>query len=67
MWHSTLELKDIGLFDLTMMRVIKNSEYLYRDVYFRANLMKRIKKNFRVLSNAVEDLSRGLLGSFRIK
>ncbi len=25
------------------------------DGYFRANLMKRIKNNFKVLSNAVED------------
>jgi hypothetical protein len=52
---STLGLKDIGLFDLTKMKVIKNPEYLYPDVEFRANLMKRIKNNFRVLSNAVED------------
>lgn len=53
--QSTLELKDIGLFDLTRMEVIKNPEYLYPDVDFRANLMKRIKNNFRVLTNAVDD------------
>lgn len=52
---STLELKDIGLFDLTRREVIKNSEYLYPDAYFRANLMERIKNNFKVLTNAVED------------
>ncbi len=52
---STLESKDIGLFDLTKMKVIKNPEYLYPDVDFRANLMKRIKNNFRTLTNAVED------------
>ncbi len=53
--QSTLELNDIGLFDLTRMKVIKNPEYLYPDVDFRANLMKRIKYNFRVLTNAVDD------------
>ncbi|MDP2845374.1 MAG: hypothetical protein Q8N79_04775, partial [Candidatus Methanoperedens sp.] len=40
---STFGLKDIGLFDLTKMKVIKNSDYLYPDVDFRANLMGRIK------------------------
>jgi hypothetical protein len=52
---STLELEYIGLFDLTRMEVIKNPEYLYPDADFRANIMKRIKNNFKVLSNAVED------------
>ncbi len=52
---STLGLKDTGLFDLTSMSVMKCSEYLFPDVGFRANLMKRIKNNFRVLSNAMED------------
>ena len=52
---STLESKDIGLFDLTKMKVIKNPEYLYPDVDFQANLMKRIKNNFRTLTNAVDD------------
>lgn len=53
--ESTLELKDIGLFDLTLMKVIKSPNYLYPDVDFRANLMGRIKNNFKVLSNAVDD------------
>lgn len=61
---STLELKNIGLFDLTRMRVIKNSEYLYPDVDFRANLMSRIKNNFKVLSNAVEDPFQRTIGEF---
>lgn len=52
---STLELKDIGLFDLGRMKVVKNPGYLYPDVEFRANLMTRIKNNFKVLTNAVED------------
>ena len=52
---STLELKDIGLFDLGRMKVVKNPGYLYPDVEFRSNLMRRIKNNFRVLSDAVED------------
>ena len=52
---STLDMEDIGLFDLTRMKVIKNSEYLYPDVDFRANLMGRIKNNFKVLTNAVDD------------
>ncbi len=51
----TLDIKDIGLFDLTKMRVIKNPEYLYPDAGFRANMMKRIKKHFKVLTNAVDD------------
>jgi hypothetical protein len=37
------------------MKVIKKPEYLYPDVDFRANLMGRIKNNFKVLTNAVED------------
>ncbi len=52
---STLELKDIGLFDLCKMKVVKNPGYLYPDVEFRSNLMKRIKNNFNVLTNAVDD------------
>jgi len=52
---STLELKDIGLFDLGRMKVIKDPGYLYPDVEFRSNLMKRIKNNFKVLGNAVDD------------
>ncbi len=52
---STLDLEDIGLFDMTRMNVIKSPDYLYRDVDFRANLMRRIKNNFKVLSNAVDD------------
>jgi hypothetical protein len=52
---STLELKDIGLFDLGKMKVIKIPGYLYPDVEFRSNLMTRIKNNFKVLTNAVED------------
>lgn len=53
--RSTLELKDIGLFDLGRMKVVKNPGYLFPDVKFRSNLMKRIKNNFKVLTNAVED------------
>lgn len=41
----------MGLFDLTRMKVIKSSDYLYPDVDFRANLMGRIKNNFKVLTN----------------
>jgi hypothetical protein len=52
---NTLELKDIGLFDLSRMKVIKDPGYLYPDVEFRSNLMQRIKNNFNVLTNAVED------------
>ncbi len=52
---STLEIKDIGLFDLTRMEVIKNPAYLYPDTDFRANIMMRIKNNFKVLTNAMED------------
>lgn len=53
--RNTLELADIGLFDLTTMKVIKTPEYLYPDVELRANIMKRIKNNFKVLANAVDD------------
>lgn len=52
---STLKLKDIGLFDLSRMKVIKNLGYLFPDMEFRSNFMKRITKNFKVLTNAVED------------
>ena len=55
---STLELKDIGLFDLSRMKVVKNPGYLYPDVEFRANLMTRIKNNFKVLTNAVDPFQR---------
>ncbi len=51
----TLEIKDIGLFDLTKMRVIKNPGYLYPDADLRGNMMKRIKKHFNVLTNAMDD------------
>jgi hypothetical protein len=30
-------------------------EYFYPDVDLRANIMKRIKNNFKVLTNAVDD------------
>ncbi len=52
---STLKIKDIGLFDLTEMKVIKPPAYLFPDPGFRANLMKRIKKQFQVLQDAVDD------------
>ncbi len=51
----TLELEEIGLFDLTTMKVIKNPRYLYPDPDFRSHLMKRIKNNFKVLSGVVDD------------
>ncbi len=52
---STLEIEDIGLFDLTEMKVIKAPEYLRPDPDFRANLMKRIKKQYKLLYNVVDD------------
>ena len=52
---SMLELKDIGLFNLTRMKVIKESTYLCLDSELRANLMNRIKNNFRMLTNDVDD------------
>jgi hypothetical protein len=60
---STLELKNIGLFDLTRRKVIKNAEYLYPEE-FRANLMRGIKNNFKVLSDAVEDPFQRTIGEF---
>ena len=53
--RSTLELEDIGLFDLTEMKVIKVPEYLSPNPDFRADLMKRIKKQFQLLYNVVDD------------
>ena len=53
--ESTLHLEGIGLFDLTEMKNIKTPAYLFPDPEFRANLMKRIKKQFQVLSDVVED------------
>lgn len=57
-------MKDIGLFDLTMVKVIKNAEYLFPDVDFRANMMNRIKNNFKVLTNAVDDPFQRTIGEF---
>lgn len=51
----SLEIDEIGLFDLRKMKVVKHPSYLYPDAEFRSNLMKRIKNNFKVLTNAVED------------
>jgi len=61
---STMELNDIGLFDLGRMKVVKNPGYLYPDVEFRANLMGRIKNNFKVLTNAVEDPFQRTIGEY---
>ncbi len=36
-------------------KAIENPDYLFPDVNFRANMMKRIKKHFKVLANAVDD------------
>ncbi len=52
---STLELEEIGLFDLTEMKVIKSPEYLHPNPDFRANLMKRIKKQYNLLYDVVDD------------
>ncbi|MGB8217153.1 MAG: hypothetical protein WCE94_07610 [Candidatus Methanoperedens sp.] len=64
---STLELKDIGLFDLSSMKVIKNPAYLFPDCDFRAHLMKRIKKHFNVLQGVVEDPFQRTLPEFKQK
>ncbi len=53
--RSTFELKEIGLFDLTYMKVIKPPAYLFPNIGFRANIMKRIKKQFNVLLDVVDD------------
>jgi hypothetical protein len=52
---STFDIEDIGLFDLTEMKVIKAPCYLSPNPDFRANLMKRIKKQFKLLYDAVDD------------
>ena len=49
------DIKDIGLFDLNTMMVIKNPAYLFPNPDFRAHLMKRIKKHYQVLTGVVED------------
>ncbi len=49
------KMEEIGLFDLNLMKVIKNPSYLFPDSDFRAHLMKRIKKHFQVLQEAVDD------------
>ncbi|HEY9247275.1 MAG TPA: hypothetical protein VIO11_10550 [Candidatus Methanoperedens sp.] len=51
----TLGLKEIGLIDLNEMKTIKRPEYLFPDTGFRANMMKRIKKQFNILHGVVED------------
>jgi len=52
---STVELNEIGLFDLTEMKVIKSPAYLFPNPDFRAHLMKRIKKQYNILHDVVED------------
>ena len=51
----TFKIEEIGLFDLTCMKVVKKPDYLFPDSGFRANLMKRIKKHFKELPGVVED------------
>ena len=50
-----IEIKEIGLFDLNSMKVVKEPGYLFPDPDFRAHIMKRIKKHFHVLSDVVDD------------
>ncbi len=61
---STLELEDIGFFDLSRMKAIKNSEYLSPDPRFRANLMSRIMNNFKKFTNAEDDPFQKMLVEF---
>ena len=63
---ATFEIKDIGLFDLNTMKVLKNPEYLFPNSDFRAHLMKRIKKHFQVLTGVVEDPFQRTLPEFQI-
>lgn len=52
---STFEIEEIGLFDLNEMKVIKAPEYLSPDPNLRGNLMKRIRKQFKLLYDAADD------------
>ena len=61
---SILELDEIGLFDLTEMKVIKNPAYLFPNPDFRAHLMKRMKKQYNVLFDVVEDPYQRTLNEF---
>jgi hypothetical protein len=45
-------------------KVVKNPGYLYPYVEFRANLMRRIKNNFKVLTDAVEDPFQRTIGEY---
>jgi hypothetical protein len=51
----TLQLKEIGLIDLDHMKVVKDPDYLFPDANFRASMMKRIKKQFKVPAGIVDD------------
>lgn len=62
--RGTLELDGPGLFDLNSMEVIKKPEYLFPDPGFRAHLMRRIKKQFQVLVEVVEDPYQRTLAEF---
>lgn len=53
--RAIFQIKEIGLFDLNTMKVIKDPAYLFPNPDFRGNLMKRIKKHYNVLSGVVED------------
>jgi hypothetical protein len=49
-------LKFIEKIALEYMETYRHTcEYFYADVDLRANIMKRIKNNFKVLTNAVDD------------
>jgi len=61
---STFELNEIGLFDLTEMKVIKNPAYLFPNPDFRAHLMKRMKKQYNTLLDVVEDPYQRTIGEF---
>lgn len=53
--RGVLALDGPGLFDLDRMEVIKKPAYLFPEPHFRAHLMKRIKKQFMILQEAVDD------------
>lgn len=52
---TTFDIKELGLFDLNELKVIKEPSYLFPDPDFRGHLMKRLRKQYQVLYDAVDD------------
>ncbi len=62
--QSMLEVKEVGLFDLTQMRTIKEAAYLSLDTEFKSIILRGVQKYFRTLPGGIEDPFQRTLGEF---